>query len=311
MIIDAHNHPEWHKHGLKLTLENMNEYNIDMAWLLTWECPIDEYADCASAFSPLYQDNSGPIPLAACVAFAERAPDRFVLGYAPDPRRRGAIDRLDAAIALYDIRVCGELKVRMMFDNPDALRLFRFCAAQNLPVIVHLDYDLSPADSKRSSFWYGGSIEALERAIQLCPETIFIGHAPGFWANISADGKHLTQMYPKGKVVRGGKLIKMLRRYPNLYCDMSAGSGHNAMARDPTFAKEFLEEFQDRVLYGRDFFDNNHQELLNSMKLSPAVLSKIYAGNALRLIKGTSKSALKTPKTPTRARRASRRPATS
>ena len=28
--------------------------------------------------------------------------------------------------------------------------------------------------------WYGGTIENLERALRSCPETRFIGHAPGF-----------------------------------------------------------------------------------------------------------------------------------
>ncbi len=76
----------------------------------------------------------------------------------------------------------------------------------------------------------------------------------------------------------------MLRKYPNLYCDISAGSGCNALSRDPEFAVEFLTEFQDRILYGRDYFDNIHQEFLNSISLPDGVLEKIYSGNALKLV---------------------------
>lgn len=90
--------------------------------------------------------------------------------------------------------------------------------------------------------------------------------------------------YPKGKVEPGGKLIDMLRRYPNLYCDISAGSGCNALKRDPGFALDFLLEFQDRMLYARDYFDNVHQEFLNSLDLPSAVLNKIYSGNAVKLL---------------------------
>ena len=38
------------------------------------------------------------------------------------------------------------------------------------------------------------------------------------------------------------------------------------------------------MLYGRDRFDNVHQELLNSLDLPTAVLEKIYSGNALKLL---------------------------
>jgi len=75
----------------------------------------------------------------------------------------------------------------------------------------------------------------------------------------------------------------MLDKYPNLYCDWSAGSGCNALKRDPEFAKKFLVTYQDRVLYARDYFDNEHQEFLNSLGLSQEILDKIYYKNALKL----------------------------
>lgn len=284
MIIDAHNHPDWHGYNLDRFLQNMAEYNIDKTWLLTWECPADEYDpeyyNCVSL-----SDQWGPIPFSRCVHYKERAPEKFVLGYAPDPRRPDAIDRLRAAIEIYGVRVYGELKLRMMYDNPDALRMFRFCGEKGLPVIVHIDYEFETGRKyPRPNWWYGGGIDAFERAIRACPATIFLGHGPGFWAHISNDDQFDKVAYPTGKVVPGGKLIQMLRRYPNLYADLSGGSGLNALKRDPEFAGEFLIEFQDRLLYGRDYFDNSHQEFLNSLGLSQEVLSKIYAGNALKLV---------------------------
>jgi predicted TIM-barrel fold metal-dependent hydrolase len=65
---------------------------------------------------------------------------------------------------------------------------------------------------------------------------------------------------------------------------MSAGSGCNALSRDPEFAKQFLLEFKDRVLYGRDYFDNVHQEFLSTLDLPKDVLEMIYSGNAKRLV---------------------------
>ncbi|NPV80379.1 MAG: amidohydrolase family protein [Firmicutes bacterium] len=284
MIIDAHNHPDWHGHDLARFLANMEKYNIDKTWLLSWEAPSDEY-DPSYNYAIPYVGPGGPIPFARCLSYAERAPGKFVLGYAPDPRRPEAIDQLQAAVEIYGVRLYGELKLRMTYDNPDALRMFRFCGQRGIPVIVHIDYEFdSGRKYPRPNWWYGGGIEAFERAIQACPDTIFLGHGPGFWAHISGDDQYNKSAYPSGKVVPGGKVISMLRKYPNLYCDLSAGSGCNALKRDLEFAKDFLLEFQDRLLYARDYFDNAHQEVLNSLGLPDDVLSKIYSGNALRLV---------------------------
>ena len=94
----------------------MKRYNIDKTWLLSWECPIDEYSpeyiNCIPDTGP-----NGPVPFARCLSYVERAPDKFILGYAPDPRKPEAIDQLQAAVSIYGVRVYGELKLRMMYDN--------------------------------------------------------------------------------------------------------------------------------------------------------------------------------------------------
>jgi hypothetical protein len=43
MLIDAHNHPNFHGYGARKTLENMDAQGIDRMWLLTWESPRSEY----------------------------------------------------------------------------------------------------------------------------------------------------------------------------------------------------------------------------------------------------------------------------
>jgi len=289
MIIDAHNHPDWHKHNLTRFLDNMAQFGIDQTWLLSWECPPDEY-DPAPHHPILLATEAGPVPWTNCLRYVEAAPDKFVLGYAPDPRRPEAIDRLQAAIDLYGVRVYGELKLRMCYDNPDALRMFRFCGEKGLPVTVHIDYEFDTGQNyPRRSWWYGGGIEAFERAVCACPDTCFIGHAPGFWAHISGDDRFDKELYPSGPVVPGGKVIEMLRRYPNLYADLSARSALNALSRDPEFGRDFLLEFQDRLLYGRDTFDNRLQEYLNGLALPSEVLDKIYCQNARRLLAHTGR----------------------
>ncbi len=284
MIIDCHNHPDWHGHNLARFLENMDRHGISQTWLLSWEAPADEYDPHYSYCTPDTGVN-GPISFSRCVAYAEKAPGRFILGFAPDPRRPDAIDRLRAAVEIFGAKVCGELKLRMMCDNPDAIRMYRFCGERGLPVLVHLDYEFDAGVRyPRPNWWYGGGIEAFERAVKACPETNFLGHAPGFWAHISGDGQFDKVPYPEGKVVPGGKIIEMLRKNANLSCDISAFSGCNALKRDPEFTRQFLVEFQDRVLFGRDSFDGQHREFLDSLGLPEEICSKIYWRNARKLI---------------------------
>jgi len=86
-----------------------------------------------------------------------------------------------------------------------------------------------------------------------------------------------------------------MRELPNLYCDLSAQSGSNAMMRDSAYAVKFLEEFQDRILYGCDItsvksrypyaFADFLEELYRNQRISPAVYEKICRYNAVKLLK--------------------------
>jgi hypothetical protein len=76
----------------------------------------------------------------------------------------------------------------------------------------------------------------------------------------------------------------MLREYDNLYADISAGSGHRALTRDPDFGLRFIHEMQDKLLYGTDNFDTQHIDLLQSLDLSEDVFAKITHENAARLV---------------------------
>ena len=290
-IIDAHNHPDWWGHDLKRTIENMDRFGIAKTWLLSWECGTGEFMDFYQQVL-LCPAGRGPIPFEHCIDYCSKEPDRFIPGYAPDPRDPTACRRLRAAHDIYGAKICGEVKCRMMYDNPDALRLFRTAGELGMPVTLHFDYDTQKtADSPRAE-WWGGTIHTLERVLEACPETRFLGHAPGFWIHISDDDLWKTKPYPgPGDPITGeGELVRLLRKYPNLYCDISAGSGCRALKRDLDFTRKFLTEFQDRVLYARDYFDNQHQELLNSLGLPEAVLAKIYAGNAERLLDPTAET---------------------
>ena len=284
MIIDIHNHAYYHGYNCKKLVANMDECGIDKTWLLTWETPESE---CNPEVSWCVSRSTAQaaVPLDATLEYLYEAPERFTLGYAPDPRDPYAINRLKAAVSSFDVKVCGEVKLRMMYDNPDALRLFRAAGEMGLPVLLHFDYEYPTGKLfPRPSWWYGGGIDCLERVLSACPDTNFIGHAPGFWAHLSNDDKYLTSPYPEGPVIPGGRIEQLLEKNPNLYCDISANSGLRALSRDKDFSRQFLTRYSRRVLYGRDYYYNKHQELLSSLSLPQSALEDIYCKNALRLI---------------------------
>ncbi len=286
-IIDVHNHPDWHGHNLDKFIKNMDDNGISQTWLLSWECNYNDYSKGYAKAVPaeVMGSATGPIPFSRCVSYKERAPERFILGYAPDPRRPNAPEMLEAAKCIYGAQTCGEVKVRMMYDDREALRLFRKAGKLKMPVTLHLQDEIGDRDGGWQE-WWGGDIDTLERMLQACPETIFLGHALTFWIHISGDDLYKTAGYPPipCKVQPGGRLPELLRKYPNLYCDWSAGSGCYALKRDPVFAKEFIDEFQDKFCYARDYFDTIHQDFIKSLDLPESILEKIYHKNAERLL---------------------------
>ena len=90
-------------------------------------------------------------------------------------------------------------------------------------------------------------------------------------------------------------MVELMRRYPNLYCDLSAGSGSNALMRDPEFAAKFIEEFSDRLMYACDICHptNTHpfrfkdflEKMLDEGKISEENYVKLVRENAIRILK--------------------------
>mgnify|MGYP000346850352 CR=1 FL=1 len=61
----------------------------------------------------------------------------------------------------------------------------------------------------------------------------------------------------RGPVREGGRLVCLMRNYKNLYADLSANSGGCAIMRDEKFGLQFLEEFQDRLMFGTDMVNTD------------------------------------------------------
>ena len=99
--------------------------------------------------------------------------------------------------------------------------------------------------------------------------------------------------YPDYPVFREGRVAYLMRNYPNLWVDLSAGSGANAMLRDMAYAGEFMREFSDRILFGTDicFHDQKvrQPEILYTLRDSGSITGEMFENiarlNAYRLLK--------------------------
>jgi predicted TIM-barrel fold metal-dependent hydrolase len=174
----------------------------------------------------------------------------------------------------------GEHKAGVDVDDPRNVEWFRACGEVGLPVLLHLDND-------RNLDVPG--LPAFERVLQQLPQTTFIAHAPGWWSSISGDA---TQEdlggYPKSPTAPGGAVDRLLAQYPNLYGDLSAGSGSNAIARDEQYGREFMIRRADQLLFGTDYLAPEQEvpqfALFERLKLPPDVEEKIYRNNARRVL---------------------------
>jgi len=180
----------------------------------------------------------------------------------------------------------GEVTCKLPFDNPLVKNMFYHAQNFNMPILFHIGAEREPY----GLFDYAG-LPLLEKTLEAYPDLKFIGHSASFWAEISGDCTDDNRAgYPKGPVVKGGRVPKLLLDYPNLYADISAGSGYNAITRDKDFGYSFLEEFQDKLFYGTDICAPKEYEFfkladflengLSENKLSKTAYNKICRLNA-------------------------------
>lgn len=289
MIIDAHNHPNWHGYGIDKTVANMDKFGIQVTWMHTWEAAFPHEAGGApeNYADPRTLSYIDPIPLSGVVEACRLYSDRFVPFYAPHPKRPNPVERLKMAIGILGVRGVGEWKFRVPFDDPDCIEVFRFAGENGMPVTLHMDIPWMPTADGGARFvgaWYGGTVENLARMLEAAPSTTFLGHGPGFWRYIASDGDTSPEGYPSAKMTGKGRLWDLLEKYDNLYGDMSAGSGHNSLVRQPDGGEEFLTTFSSKVLFARDYFDERLQLHLDALSLPEDVRTAVMSGNALRLV---------------------------
>ena len=176
---------------------------------------------------------------ASCAKVQADYPDVFVRFACSDVAESRTVDVLRGNIHRGAIGF-GELKFHVAVDSPEMHRVYKLAEELQVPVLLHFEYEM-----------YNTGIERFESILKAYPKVNFVGHAQTWWGNISADLVP-TDMYPTGRVKPGGLTDRLLSDYANLYGDLSAGSGANAMTRDPDFAQDFLDRHYQKLLWGSD-----------------------------------------------------------
>ena len=215
------------------------------------------------------------------VALTERHPTEFVFfaNELPDiPETRAVLERYLKAGA----RGIGEQKFEVACDSAAMRLVYDIARDYAVPVLLHFQHGR-----------YNTGIERFHAILASYPTVNFIGHAQTWWGNI--DLRHdQAVMYPKAPVTSGGISDRLLSDYPNVYGDLSAGSGLNAMLRDEEHARGFLERHQDRLLWASDCNDAVGQGpdcigsrgLATVRRLAPhaTAVAKILSRNAASLL---------------------------
>ena len=137
----------------------------------------------------------------------------------------------------------GEQKFRVLADSAYLDRMAGIARDFNVPILLH--------------FWdgdYNMELQRFHKVLEKFPTVNFIGHAQSWWGHI--DKNHNPKiLYPKGNVTPGGLTDRLLADYPNVFGDLSAGSGLNALRRDPEHTAAFFQRHQTKLLFGSDCQD--------------------------------------------------------
>jgi hypothetical protein len=253
--------------------------------LLRWM----DASDVAQAIVlPLVSPESSSYPISTDYVLEQTRPyrDRLIPFCSVDPRTsfsgklKGLVDMLREYVDA-GAKGFGEHKPGVAIGDPCNMLIYEACGQAELPILFHLD-NLRNMDTP--------GLPGLEKALKAFPQTTFIGHGPGWWASISG-GLVQADLYATRRtpVTPGGAIDRLMDAYPNIFGDLSAGSGANAISRDPSFGREFLIRRADRLMFGTDMLSPGQAvpqlELYRTIDLPADVQAKIFRDNARRLLR--------------------------
>ena len=283
MIIDCHAHvfmnpkirPYPHAKTTLMSMEDqiklMDSKGIDKAIIL----PVN------NAESPVEHQSAAEV-----LFICEKYPGRFIPFCGLDPRNtdwgkdRNVEGKFDFLLEQYKelgFKGLGEFVPNLYWEDLRMMNLLGACERIGFPITFHTVTPEFPTYGVYDELGLPG----LEAVLKKFPKLKFFGHSAGFWSEISDNLKTEDKnRYPTSKVIEGGAVVRLMHEYPNLYGDLSAGSGLNALQRDPEHAWKFIDEFQDKLLLGLDYCsttnDMQHIEWLTQARDDGNISEEAY-----------------------------------
>ena len=239
-IIDIHQHTDYSGRSNELLVSHQRTMGITTTILLPAGRPVISASTHNGVSNGLQAQATGN---EVCYEISQQYPGEFVFGANDVPDVPGAVSEIEKYLKM-GAKVIGESKFGVECDSPEMQNIYRLAQEYDVPVLMHWQHGM-----------YNYGFERFHKMLEKYPKVNFIGHAQTWWANIDKNHEDQTVLYPKTEVTAGGWTDRLLSDYPNMYGDMSAGSGLNSLLRDEDHARGFIERHQDKLLYGSDCND--------------------------------------------------------
>ena len=196
--------------------------------------------------------------------------------------------------------------IRVPVDDDRLSHIWEVCAKFNIPVLIHSGEPKAFFDpvNKYNERW----LHAREKPNSFRPSDKY----PSF-DQVMYEQYQLFKKHPRTTFINAhfgwygndlAKLSEQLAELPNVYVEF--GAVINELGRQPNTARRFFEDYQDRILFGKDIYkmdeyyiyfqvletDDEYIEYyrkrhglwrLYGMNLSDEILKKVYFENALNI----------------------------
>lgn len=202
---------------------------------------------------------------------------------------------------------------RLAINDPRLDPIWEKCGELGVPVLIH------SADPK--SFWDDFDKDN-ERWLELKthPRRKRDANDPAPWEQIIKEQHSMFKKHPNTNFINAhmgwyandlGKLSTLMDELPNMYVEIGAIIAE--LGRQPRFARAFFEQYQDRILFGKDSWKPEefptyfrvlesadeyfpyHKKYhafwaMYGLDLSDEILKKVYYKNGLKLVPGLDRS---------------------
>ena len=244
-ILDIHQHTNYHDRDNSRLLAHQRAMGAAQSILLPSGSAVSRPSTNEGKYNGLGGVRAGGNE--SVMEMARLHPDEFYFGaneVTDLPEARAEIEKYLKLGAV----IIAEQKFTVECDSRESRILYDLAADYQVPILLHFQHGT-----------YNLGFERFDKMLEKHPKTTFIGHAQTWWANIDKNHADQKVLYPKGPVTPGGLTDRYLADYPNMFADMSAGSGLNALVRDEDHARGFLDRHQNKMLYGSDCADAEGQ----------------------------------------------------